>query len=93
MIFAKATLYVVNEEKLKGFIDYLYVLTKKTRMLSNNLSFEYGFVNKNVVLIERWTSQKDYLSHIKTDEFSKELSTLEKMSKHINILYITQTLS
>ncbi|VEU76507.1 antibiotic biosynthesis monooxygenase [Mycoplasmopsis columboralis] len=93
MIFAKASLYQVNEEKLKGFIDYLYVLTKKTRMLANNLSFEYGFNGKEVILIERWTNASDYENHIKTEEYSKELSTLAKMSKNVTVLYQMETLS
>ncbi|WP_025755627.1 putative quinol monooxygenase [Mycoplasmopsis cricetuli] len=93
MIFAKATRYQINEEKLKGFIDYLYVLTKKTRMLTNNLSFEYGFDNKDIVIIERWTSDQDYEKHIKTDEYSKEFATLQKMSIKVTVLYQINTLS
>ncbi|UUM20007.1 MULTISPECIES: putative quinol monooxygenase [unclassified Mycoplasma] len=93
MIFAKATLYQVKEEKLKGFIDYIYILTKKTRMLSNNLSFEYGFNGKDIILFERWTSSQEYQNHIKTAEYSKELSSLEKMSKDVVVLYQMDTLS
>ncbi|UUD35943.1 antibiotic biosynthesis monooxygenase [Mycoplasmopsis citelli] len=93
MIFAKATLYQVKEEKLKGFVDYMFILTKKTRMLSNNLSFEYGFNGKDIILFERWTSLQEYENHIKTQEYSKELSTLKKMSRGVVVLYSMDTLS
>lgn len=46
MIFIKATLYKVASEKIKGFIDYLYVFVKKAQIQELNLSFEYAITKK-----------------------------------------------
>ncbi|TNK89981.1 antibiotic biosynthesis monooxygenase, partial [Mycoplasmopsis pullorum] len=29
MIYVRATLYTINPEKIKGFIDYLHIFVKK----------------------------------------------------------------
>ncbi|SJZ55776.1 putative quinol monooxygenase [Mycoplasmopsis verecunda] len=88
MIYAKATRYIINPEKMKGFIDYLYILTKKTRMKEENLSFEYGLESEDKVLvIERWSSKATYESFIKIEEFKKEFATIRKMSKNVVNIY------
>ncbi|RIV17004.1 putative quinol monooxygenase [Mycoplasmopsis gallopavonis] len=88
MIFVKATTYVINPEKMKPFLDYLYVLTKKTRMLEMNLSFEYGIQEDDkVVLVERWSTEKDCQDYLRNPEFKEEIETLEKMSKKVINLY------
>ncbi|WP_406614510.1 antibiotic biosynthesis monooxygenase family protein [Mycoplasma corogypsi] len=84
MIFAKSTTYTINPEKMKPFLDYLFVLTKKVRMLELNLSFEYGIADDDkIVLVERWSSKQSYDDFAKIDEFKKELDTLAKMSKTV----------
>ncbi|QDF64771.1 antibiotic biosynthesis monooxygenase [Mycoplasma nasistruthionis] len=88
MIFAKATKYTINPEKLKVFIDYLFVLTKKTRVQEFNLSFEYALeTNDKILILERWSTKEAYKNFIHLNEFKKELKTLEKMSKHTEVLY------
>ncbi|VEU70168.1 putative quinol monooxygenase [Mycoplasmopsis glycophila] len=88
MIFVRATKYVINPEKAKPFLDYLLVLTKKTRMLEMNLSFEYGMPAENeVVLLERWSSHKDYQNYISNKEFAVEIQTLSEMASKTLVLY------
>ncbi|WP_036452449.1 putative quinol monooxygenase [Mycoplasma buteonis] len=93
MIFVKATTYVINPEKMKPFLDYIYVFSKKTRMLEMNLSFEYGIQNDDkVILVERWSSQEEYGKFTANPDFKKELETLNKMSKKVITLYEFQTI-
>ncbi|MEA4134461.1 antibiotic biosynthesis monooxygenase [Mycoplasma sp. 2045] len=88
MIFAKASRYVINPEKLKGFIDYLFILTKKTRMKEENLSFEYSVDPEGVVIVlERWSTRLDYEKFMQLEEFKQEFKTLNKMCKLVNTLY------
>ncbi|QNM93582.1 antibiotic biosynthesis monooxygenase [Mycoplasma sp. Pen4] len=88
MIFAKATRYTINPEKLKGFIDYLYIFTKKARMKEENLSFEYALEAPDKILVlERWSTKLDYTNFINEEEFTKEIKTIEKMSKTVQSLY------
>ncbi|AKA49808.1 antibiotic biosynthesis monooxygenase [Mycoplasmopsis gallinacea] len=88
MIYARATLYKVDEEKLKGFIDYLYIFAKKVCIQNTNLSFEYGLENKgDVYVIERWSTEEEYKKFIAEKEFKTELATLSKMAKNVHILY------
>ncbi|MFV8475665.1 antibiotic biosynthesis monooxygenase family protein [Mycoplasma sp. VS424B] len=88
MIFAKATRYIINPEKMKGFIDYLYILTKKTRMKEENLSFEYGLeAEDKVLVIERWSSKQSFEAFNQLDEFKKEFGTIRKMSKTVQNVY------
>ncbi|SYV97029.1 Uncharacterised protein, partial [Mycoplasmopsis edwardii] len=55
MIYSKSFKYIINPEKLKGFIDYLYIFTQKVRMQETNLSFEYGLEGKDkIVILQRW---------------------------------------
>ncbi|MHA3785952.1 antibiotic biosynthesis monooxygenase family protein [Mycoplasma sp. Z244C] len=88
MIFAKATRYIINPEKMKGFIDYLYILTKKTRMKEENLSFEYGLeAEDKVLVIERWSSKQSFEQFNQLEEFKKEFGTIKKMSKTVQTVY------
>ncbi|MFV8401205.1 MULTISPECIES: antibiotic biosynthesis monooxygenase family protein [unclassified Mycoplasma] len=88
MIFAKATRYIINPEKMKGFIDYLYILTKKTRMKEENLSFEYGLeAEDKVLVIERWSSKQSFEAFNQLEEFKKEFGTIRKMSKTVQNVY------
>ncbi|MFV8473836.1 antibiotic biosynthesis monooxygenase family protein [Mycoplasma sp. SK341A] len=88
MIFAKATRYIINPEKMKGFIDYLYILTKKTRMKEENLSFEYGLeAEDKVLVIERWSSKQSFEAFNQLEEFKKEFGTIRKMSKTVQNIY------
>ncbi|WLP85820.1 antibiotic biosynthesis monooxygenase [Mycoplasma seminis] len=88
MIFAKATRYIINPEKMKGFIDYLYILTKKTRMKEENLSFEYGLeAEDKVLIVERWSTKESYESFHKLEEFQREFNTIKKMSKIVQNVY------
>ncbi|MGZ9755520.1 antibiotic biosynthesis monooxygenase [Mycoplasma sp. 394] len=88
MIYTKATQYIINPEKMKGFIDYLYVFTQKTRMQETNLSFEYGIqADDKILVIERWSNFNEFDKFIKNPEFAKELQTLSKMSKAVNVIY------
>ncbi|MBN4083240.1 antibiotic biosynthesis monooxygenase [Mycoplasma sp. CSL10137] len=88
MIYAQATIYTIDPEKLKGFIDYLYVFTQKTRMKEKNLSYEYGLMTEEKILvIQRWSTKQDYEDFINIEEFAKELKMLKKMSKNVKNLY------
>lgn len=93
MIYSKATKYIVKEEKLKGFVDYLYVFVKRARMETQNLSFEYGLnLSKEIIVLERWSSQKDLDFFEKKEEIKKELDTLSKMATKTEILYSLDTI-
>ncbi|AWX70069.1 antibiotic biosynthesis monooxygenase [Mycoplasmopsis anatis] len=93
MIYSKATKYIVKEEKLKGFVDYLYVFVKRARMETQNLSFEYGLnLSKEIIVLERWSSQKDSDFFEKKEEIKKELDTLSKMATKTEILYSLDTI-
>ncbi|WP_426461246.1 putative quinol monooxygenase [Mycoplasma hafezii] len=93
MIFAKATTFIINPEKTKPFLDYMFVLSKKTRMLEMNLSFEYGLQSDDkVVLIERWSSLADYNNFVNDPNFSTEFKTLTKMAKKVSVLYEFETI-
>lgn len=88
MIFTKATKYNIQQEKMKVFVDYLYVFVKKARMETHNLSFEYGLnTNTEVVVLERWSSKQDFESFLKKEGINNEISTLEKMSIKTTLLY------
>ncbi|WBP84254.1 antibiotic biosynthesis monooxygenase [Mycoplasmopsis edwardii] len=88
MIYSKSFKYIINPEKLKGFIDYLYIFTQKVRMQETNLSFEYGLEGKDkIVILQRWSTRNDYEQFIKQPEFDNELKTLEKMAKKTEILF------
>ncbi|TDV24160.1 hypothetical protein BCF59_0108 [Mycoplasmopsis mustelae] len=88
MIYTKATQYSINPEKLKGFIDYLYIFTQKARMCETNLSFEYGLLShENIIVVERWTTRSEFENFIKIPGFAKEIETIEKMSKNVKVLY------
>ncbi|QGZ97313.1 antibiotic biosynthesis monooxygenase [Mycoplasma sp. NEAQ87857] len=92
MIFAKATLYVINPEKIKPFVDYLYVLTKKIRMVETNLSFEYGLRETGeIVVLERWSTRDVYNQFMTNKEFADEFETLSKMAKKSINLYEMDT--
>lgn len=81
MIYAKATRYIINPEKTKMFVDYLYILTQKVRKLEKNLSFEYGLESRDkILIIQRWSTEADYENFESQEEFKKELETLNKMS-------------
>ncbi|MEE3928023.1 antibiotic biosynthesis monooxygenase [Mycoplasmopsis ciconiae] len=93
MIYTKATKYKVKDEKMKGFVDYLYVFVKKARMETQNLSFEYGLNDHDeVVVIQRWSSIQDEIDFANKPEFKKELETLEKMAKEVTTLYSFTTI-
>ncbi|ADE19609.1 putative quinol monooxygenase [Mycoplasma crocodyli] len=93
MIFSRAIKFELNPEKMKGFVDYLYIFVKKTRLETQNLSFEYGLNSESeVVLVERWSSEKDYKAFNKKEEVKKELSTLEKMAYKTTELYAFDTI-
>ncbi|ATO30811.1 antibiotic biosynthesis monooxygenase [Mycoplasmopsis bovirhinis] len=88
MIYTKATRYIINPEKTKIFVDYLYILTQKVRKLEKNLSFEYGLESRDkIVLIQRWSTTEDYESFETNEEFKKELATLSKMSHKVIELF------
>ncbi|WP_027121063.1 antibiotic biosynthesis monooxygenase [Mycoplasma leonicaptivi] len=88
MIFSKTTRYIINPEKIKGFIDYLYIFTQKTRMQETNLSFEYGLEGKDrIVVIERWSTRQDYENFIKIDEYNNEINTIAKMASRVQTLF------
>lgn len=93
MIYSKATKYIVKEEKLKGFVDYLYVFVKKARMETQNLSFEYGLnQTKEIIVLERWSSQNDSENFEKKEEIKKELDTLTKMATKTELIYSLDTI-
>ncbi|QDY88073.1 antibiotic biosynthesis monooxygenase [Mycoplasma anserisalpingitidis] len=93
MIYSKATKYIVKEEKLKGFVDYLYVFVKKARMETQNLSFEYGLnQTKEIIVLERWSSQNDSENFEKKEEIKKELDTLAKMATKTELIYSLDTI-
>lgn len=93
MIYSKATKYIVKEEKLKGFVDYLYVFVKKARMETQNLSFEYGLnQTKEIIVLERWSSQNDSENFEKKEEIKKELDTLAKMATKTVLIYSLDTI-
>ncbi|QDY87008.1 antibiotic biosynthesis monooxygenase [Mycoplasma anserisalpingitidis] len=93
MIYSKATKYIVKEEKLKGFVDYLYVFVKKARMETQNLSFEYGLnQTKEIIVLERWSSQNDSENFEKKEEIKRELDTLAKMATKIELIYSLDTI-
>lgn len=93
MIYSKATKYIVKEEKLKGFVDYLYVFVKKARMETQNLSFEYGLnETKEIIVLERWSTQNDSENFEKKEEIKKELDTLAKMATKTELIYSLDTI-
>ncbi|QDY87622.1 antibiotic biosynthesis monooxygenase [Mycoplasma anserisalpingitidis] len=93
MIYSKATKYIVKEEKLKGFVDYLYVFVKKARMETQNLSFEYGLnQTKEIIVLERWSTQNDSENFEKKEEIKKELDTLAKMATKTELIYSLDTI-
>ncbi|EIE40481.1 hypothetical protein MCANUF31_01368 [Mycoplasmopsis canis UF31] len=88
MIYSKADRYIINPEKIKGFVDYLYIFTQKARMLETNLSFEYGLESKDKIIIQqRWSTKQNYEEFANNPEFKKELETLNQMSKRVDKLY------
>ncbi|EFF41293.1 antibiotic biosynthesis monooxygenase [Mycoplasmopsis alligatoris] len=93
MIFLRATKYELNPEKMKGFVDYLYIFVSKSRLETQNLSFEFGLNSESeVILVERWSSKSDYQAFIKKDEVKKELNVLEKMAYKTTELYAFDTI-
>ncbi|AKB11044.1 antibiotic biosynthesis monooxygenase family protein [Mycoplasmopsis synoviae] len=96
MIFIKATLYKVASEKIKGFIDYLYVFVKKAQMQELNLSFEYAITKKDqevvsVLLVQRWTNKQAYEAFVTKEEFKKEFFTLKSFAKETSLVFEVTT--
>ncbi|WAM09059.1 hypothetical protein [Mycoplasmopsis cynos] len=57
-------------------------------MFETNLSFEYGLEGKDkIIVLQRWSTRQSYQDFINIPEFDKEIKTLEKMSKKIEILF------
>ncbi|UWV77353.1 antibiotic biosynthesis monooxygenase [Mycoplasmopsis cynos] len=89
MIYSRSFKYIINPEKIKGFIDYLYVFTQKARMFETNLSFEYGLEGKDkIIVLQRWSTRQSYQDFINIPEFDKEIKTLEKCLRKLKFYSI-----
>ncbi|WP_322901038.1 antibiotic biosynthesis monooxygenase [Mycoplasmopsis felis] len=88
MIYSKTTKFIVPNNKLKEFLEILKKIVNKIRIQETNLSFEYGLEKqKNVLLIERWSTKEDFHNFYKKQDIIDDFKSLENNCLKFSILF------